>query len=166
MEKVVLHLGSNKGDRLNNLERAINFIHQTIGKTKNISSVFVTAAWGVVEQPDFLNQVVVVESNLSPDKLIRTIQKIETIIGKEKEYHWGPRYIDIDILFYGKQIINNKNLKIPHPEIQNRNFVLIPLNEVEPDLIHPVLQKSIHSLVTSCRDKLSVTKFKMEEIIE
>ncbi len=166
MEKVVLHLGSNMGDRAHNLDRAISYIQQTIGTITRLSSVFITEAWGVVDQPDFLNQVVVLDTMLSPENLIQTVQKIETIIGKEKEFHWGPRYIDIDVLFFGSQIINKKHLRVPHPEIQYRNFVLVPLNEIEPDFIHPVLNKSIDNLTKSCDDTLSVAKYKLEEIIE
>ena len=166
MEKVVLHLGSNMGDKAHNLERAISYIQQTMGTITKASSVFVTEAWGVADQPDFLNQVVVIDTMLSPEILIQTVQKIETIIGKEKEYHWGPRYIDIDVLFYGSHIIDKKHLKVPHPEIQFRNFVLIPLNEVEPNFIHPVLNKNIDYLTKKCKDTLSVAKYKLEEIIE
>ncbi len=121
--------------------------------------MYATAAWGNTHQPDFLNQVIVVETALTAQTCMKIILQIEKDMGRKRTVKNAPRIIDIDILFFDKQIIKEKNLIVPHPEIQNRRFVLIPLNELVPNFIHPVLQQNIHQLLTNCSDKLNVKKF-------
>lgn len=149
---IVLHLGSNLGSRNKNLSIARFLIESRIGTVVKASSLYETSAWGNTEQDDFLNVAYVVETELSPEDLLKSIHDIEQKMGRVRLELWGERLIDIDILFYNDQIIKKANLKIPHPEITNRNFVLVPLNEIIPEFIHPVLKKSINKLLTACSD--------------
>ncbi|UEG49954.1 2-amino-4-hydroxy-6-hydroxymethyldihydropteridine diphosphokinase [Ferruginibacter lapsinanis] len=159
MNKTYLLLGSNMGNSKEQLLSAQKNIKKQIGKITRLSSLYQTAAWGNTNQPDFLNQVIIVETRLSARETIKTILSIEKEMGRIRTVKNAPRVIDIDILFYNKEIINDNDLKIPHPEIQNRNFVLSPLNELSPNMKHPVLNKTIHYLLTICKDKLNVKKF-------
>lgn len=147
------------GHRINNIKTAIKKIEQLIGHISRQSSIYETAAWGNRQQPDFLNQVIVVETKLDPAKLMNTILIIEEKMGRIRNKKNDPRVIDIDILFFERMIIDEKDLSVPHPQIQNRKFVLVPLNELSPNLKHPVLKKTIHQLLTICPDKLEVKKF-------
>lgn len=130
-----------------------------IGRISRSSAVYETAAWGNRQQPDFLNQVLVVETKLKAPALMQTILLIEEKMGRTRHKKNDPRVIDIDILFYNRESIDIPELTVPHPQIQNRRFVLIPLNELSPNLKHPVLQQTIHQLLTICPDKLDVRKF-------
>ncbi|MES2429706.1 MAG: 2-amino-4-hydroxy-6-hydroxymethyldihydropteridine diphosphokinase [Bacteroidota bacterium] len=159
MNKVYILLGSNMGDPEKKLLQAQKNIKKYIGKIIRLSSIYQTAAWGKTDQPDFLNQVIVVETKLSPQETIKTILSIEKEMGRIRTIKNAPRIIDIDILFYNKDLINHENLIVPHPEIQNRRFVLAPLNELSPNMKHPSLKKTIHYLLTICPDKLNVKKF-------
>ncbi len=151
-------LGSNIGNSKKQLLRAISLIQKKIGNINRVSSIYTTAAWGKTDQPDFLNQVVIAESHLSADDVMQIILEIESIMGRVRTKKNAPRIIDIDILFFGKQIIKQKDLIVPHPFIQIRRFVLIPLNELSPNFIHPVLKESNHQLLLKCPDKLDVKK--------
>ena len=122
------------------------------------SSFYSTSAWGNTNQPNFLNQVIIIDNKLSAEKTMETILEIETKMGRIRTQKNAPRIIDIDILFYNKEIINTKNLVIPHPLMQERNFVMYPLNELSPNFVHPVLKKNIHSLFLTCKDMLAVNK--------
>lgn len=159
MNKVYLLLGSNMGNSKEQLLLAQKNIKKLIGKIVRLSSLYQTAAWGNTNQPDFLNQVIIVKTRLSAKETITTILSIEKEMGRIRTIKNAPRVIDIDILFYNKDIINDKDLRVPHPEIQNRNFVLSPLNELSPNMKHPVLNKTIHYLLTICPDNLNVKKF-------
>lgn len=159
MNKAYLLLGSNMGNSKEQLLLAQKKIKKNIGKIIRLSSLYQTAAWGNTNQPDFLNQVIIIETSLSAQETIKTILSIEKEMGRIRTIKNAPRVIDIDILFYNKDIINDKDLRVPHPEIQNRNFVLSPLNELSPNMKHPVLNKTIHYLLTICPDKLNVKKF-------
>ena len=154
--RTFLLLGSNLGDRQDFLEKGRSLIKKRIGKLVAISSIYQTAAWGNTEQEAFLNQVIGVETKLSPELLLKATQEIEKQQGRTHTEKWTPRTLDIDILFYGDQIIKTQDLIIPHPEIANRRFTLEPLMEVEPDLVHPVLNKTVRKLLAGCKDELPV----------
>jgi 2-amino-4-hydroxy-6-hydroxymethyldihydropteridine diphosphokinase len=159
MNKTYLLLGSNMGNSRAKLATAITHIEKKIGSISRCSSIYQTAAWGNTNQPDFLNQVIVVETKLPATTVMQTILTIEEKMGRIRTIKNAARIIDIDILFYNKAIIKEKDLIVPHLEIPNRRFVLIPLNELSPNLKHPVLHKTIHRLLTNCKDKLDVKKF-------
>ena len=159
MNKTYLLLGSNMGNRQQKMLQAIKHIERLIGKVIRQSNLYQTAAWGKTNQPDFLNQVIVVETNLSTTETMQTILTIEEKLGRIRTVKNASRTIDIDILFFNKEIINQKDLSVPHPEIPNRRFVLVPLNELSPNMKHPVLNKTIHQLLEICPDKLDVKKF-------
>ena len=159
MNNAYLLLGSNIGNSRQQLLEASRLIKKNIGKVTRQSKLYVTAAWGNTNQPDFLNQVIVIETKLTAKELIKSILATETTMGRIRTEKNAPRIIDIDILFFNKEIILEKDLIVPHPEIQNRRFVLIPLNELSPGLKHPVLKKTMHQLLETCTDILDVKKF-------
>jgi 2-amino-4-hydroxy-6-hydroxymethyldihydropteridine diphosphokinase len=159
---IFLSLGSNQGDRSTNLFDARKRIEKQAGKILRASSIYTTAAWGVTDQPDFLNQVIEIETKLSPGGLLEAANKIEASLGRTRTGKWGARIIDIDILFYRDAILKTTHLVLPHPELPNRNFVLIPFNEIAPGFIHPVLKKTINDLLDNCLDDLPVTRFTEE----
>ena len=158
MNKTYLLLGSNMGNSRQKLLQAQRHIEKQIGTITRCSALYTTAAWGKTDQPDFLNQVVVVETNLTASATMNTILSIEKKMGRIRAKKNDPRIIDIDILFFNKEIIKEETLIVPHPQIQNRRFVLIPLNELSANFIHPVLKKTIHHLLRVCTDKLAVKK--------
>jgi 2-amino-4-hydroxy-6-hydroxymethyldihydropteridine diphosphokinase len=156
MAEVYLLLGSNEGKPLQNLEKARLLIAGRCGPVIRQSSVYETEAWGLKEQPAFLNQAILITTGLSPADLLATLKNIETETGRVETVKWGPRVIDIDILFYRKDIIDLPQLKIPHPQIQNRRFTLVPMNEIAADFVHPVLGKTITELLRDCEDNSEV----------
>ena len=161
MNKVYLLLGSNKQNPKKKLAKAKLLINAQIGKIDRQSSIYETAAWGYTNQTNFLNQVVILQSAFTPSEILQKILTIEKKMGRVRTIKNAPRSIDIDILFYNKEIIKDENLQVPHPLLQQRKFVLTPLNELLPNFKHPVLKKSIHHLLRICKDKLSVTKIAM-----
>lgn len=158
MNKVYLLLGSNMGNPAELLATAREKISEQLGEISRTSSIYQTAAWGKTDQPDFLNQVVVLHSALSAESCLQTILQIEEKMGRTRTVKNAPRVIDIDILYYGKQAIDLPHLIVPHPAIQDRQFVLIPLNEISPLFIHPKLKKTNHQLLIDCKDPLNVKK--------
>jgi 2-amino-4-hydroxy-6-hydroxymethyldihydropteridine diphosphokinase len=156
MKGVYLLLGSNLGDSESILRQAKSLIEARIGTVIKASSIYLTKAWGIENQPDFLNQVLELDTVLDASKVLQCILEIERELGRIRFQKWGTRIIDIDILYFGKLIIDTKNLVIPHPENQNRNFVLVPMAEIAPDFMHPVLQLSQTELLKKCPDKLKV----------
>lgn len=150
MNRIFLALGSNIPNRIIFLLKAILEISK-IDKTtiKNISRFYKTKPYGNINQDYFINCCIEIESLLSPQKLLRELKNIEHKIGRKKREKWGPREIDIDILFYNNFIIDEPGLQIPHPDLQNRIFVLVPLNDIDAKLIHPILNKSIGELLSS-----------------
>jgi 2-amino-4-hydroxy-6-hydroxymethyldihydropteridine diphosphokinase len=150
--KVFLGLGSNLGNRAKNLLMAQKLIEVKIGKTLSKSSIYETTAWGITEQNAFLNQVLEIETILSPSALLHLVLKIEKDMGRIREIKWGERSIDIDVLYYNKEIISTENLAVPHPFIQERKFVLVPLCEIAPAFIHPKLEQSNLELLKNCQD--------------
>jgi len=155
---IFILLGSNLGDRQKNLDQARQEISRSVGDIITTSATYKTAAWGNKQQPDFFNQVIEIRSSHDPNKLISDTQLIEEKMGRIRKEKWGPRIIDIDILFYGDIVISNEKITIPHPEIPNRRFTLLPLSEVAPDFIHPVLKRSVFQLLKACADDLLVEK--------
>lgn len=158
IEGIFLLLGSNLGDRLLNISQAIDNIEQEIGNIINQSSIYKTAPWGKTDQPSFYNQVVQTSTLLPPSQLLDKIISIENKIGRKRLKKWGERIIDIDILYYNQIIFNTQELSIPHPEIKNRLFTLIPLCEIASDFIHPVLNVTQQQLLEQCNDQLEVIK--------
>ena len=159
MFNTFLHLGTNQNDRLGNLEGAFTEIEKRIGVIIRKSSIYETEPWGLKNQDMFLNIVIEVKTKLNPDDLLSSIKGIENEMGRIKTEKWGPRNIDIDILTFGDLKIDSENLKIPHPQIQNRNFVLIPFMELEPDLVLPGYQNSIEELFEQSKDECEVYIF-------
>jgi 2-amino-4-hydroxy-6-hydroxymethyldihydropteridine diphosphokinase len=157
MNKAFFITGSNIGNRKKNLETAAVLVEKYIGKIIRSSKIYETDAWGITDQPTFYNQVLIVESKFSAQDLMRKILKIEEEMGRVRTIKNAARIIDIDILFFNDEAVNEQNLIIPHPEIANRRFVLLPLNELVPQMIHPVLKKSIKELFSICNDPLGVT---------
>ena len=138
MSLAYLALGSNLGNRAENLQTAISFLGSK-SKVLNCSPVYETPPWGYEEQPKFLNQVVRVETDLTPSELLDYVKEIERKIGRKETFRYGPRSIDIDILFYDDLVVNTPPLIIPHAQITERAFVLVPLADIAPDYIHPIL---------------------------
>lgn len=159
MNTTYLLLGSNIGESELHLSEAIINISNQTGTILNRSAVYSTAAWGNTDQPDFLNQVIKVATKLGAAETLQSILRIEKNMGRVRTIKNAPRVIDIDILFFNHDIIRKKDLTIPHPEIQNRRFVLIPMNELAQDFIHPVLNQTMYELLLCCPDQLDVRKF-------
>ena len=158
MNKAYLLIGGNLGDRKANLSKANELISEQCGVITKASSLYETAAWGITDQPSFLNQALEISTSLNAKQLMRKILKIEKMMGRKRKEKFGPRIIDIDILFYEDEIHDITFLKIPHPELQNRRFVLVPLAEINSEIQHPVLKKTIAELLEECPDNLEVTK--------
>ena len=146
------------GDRFENLDKTRELISGSCGSIILSSSVFETAAWGKTDQPDFLNQALLLETPLSAVDLLRSLLAIEQKMGRFRGEKYGPRIIDIDMIFFNDDIVDLPDLKIPHPQMQNRRFVLTPLAEIAPNLIHPVLGRSMTQLLSECPDQLAVNK--------
>lgn len=158
MNIIYLLLGSNQQQPEKQLLLAEKYIGKQIGQVTRRSSVYKTAAWGNTKQPDFLNRVLILQTKLTAAETINSIFNIEEKMGRIRTIKNAPRIIDIDILFFNKRIIESDLLQVPHPRIQLRNFVLVPLNELSPNLKHPVLNKTIHQLLRICPDTLTVNK--------
>lgn len=156
--KSYLCLGSNEGDAELNLSRALHAIDNRVGTISGSSSVYYTSAWGKEDQRAFLNRVIKVETQLGPQELLAAILDLERDLGRLRSERWGPRVIDIDILFYEDIVFNSPDLTIPHPLLHERKFVLVPLTELEPDLVHPVFEMPIKSLLSDLKDELLVKK--------
>ncbi|MGF7082937.1 2-amino-4-hydroxy-6-hydroxymethyldihydropteridine diphosphokinase [Mucilaginibacter sp. UYCu711] len=158
MNNVFLLLGSNLGDRKLFLQQAILHIAYDIAPTQKISSVYETQSWGKTDEPDYLNMVVELKTELSAQAILTKILAIEQVMGRVREEKWGSRIIDIDILYYNDAIINEPGLHVPHPQLHNRRFTLEPLAEIAPDFIHPVLKKNNLWLKNELKDSLIVKK--------
>ncbi|HAX61277.1 MAG TPA: 2-amino-4-hydroxy-6-hydroxymethyldihydropteridine diphosphokinase [Elusimicrobia bacterium] len=146
MTTVFLGLGSNRGDRKKNILKAIRLLKKSGQKVLRISSLRETEPYGYKKQKKFLNAVAKLKTKLLPSELFELCKKIEKKIGRKKSFRWGPREIDIDILFFGKKVIENKKFTIPHSDLHNRNFVLTPLVEIAPNFVHPVLKKRVSEI--------------------
>jgi 2-amino-4-hydroxy-6-hydroxymethyldihydropteridine diphosphokinase len=157
-ENIFLLLGSNVGNSGKHLAAAVQQLEvNSIDVTKQ-SSIYRTKAWGKTDQPDFLNQVIQIKTFDSPEKLLEVVLSIEEKMGRVRNEKWGPRIIDIDILFYNQRIVILPQLIIPHPEIPARRFTLEPLAELSPEFLHPTLNKTIQQLLAICPDTSSVER--------
>lgn len=145
-ELIYLSLGSNLGNRNANLKAAIEALPPEV-KILDQSAVYETEPWGFSDQPDFLNQVLKAETRLSPQQLLTHIKGIEVQIGREPSFRYGPRLVDIDILFYGTKILKEDNLEIPHASLKERAFVLVPLVELSPDIVFPGSNQPISDFI-------------------
>ena len=152
---IFLGLGSNIGDRFSNLKKAIDLLDLN---TEVASSIYETDPVEYLEQPKFLNQVIRVDTALRPLELLSWCHEVEQKLGRTREIIKGPRTIDIDLLFYNDEIINSLDLTVPHPGIPSRKFVLVPMDEIAPDFIHPVLKSSMHELLKKLKDNSGVVR--------
>jgi 2-amino-4-hydroxy-6-hydroxymethyldihydropteridine diphosphokinase len=158
MTDVFLLLGGNLGNVSETFKEAKYLIIKKIGLVKAFSSLFQTEAWGVEEQPPYLNQILICESDLSASQVLKTILSIETQLGRTRNIRWEARVIDIDIIYFGHQTYNTPSLQVPHPRLHLRRFTLVPLCEIAPDFVHPVLQKTNIQLLEDCQDNGLVTR--------
>lgn len=147
MSKVWIALGSNMGEGRENLDLAIKMMNERGVLVEKVSTYIETEPYGYTEQDNFVNAVCIAETKLSPRELLEVLLKIELDMGRVRIIKWGPRLIDLDILFYEDLIIDEEDFKVPHIEIQKRSFVLEPMNEISPDKIHPVFKKTVHQLL-------------------
>jgi len=160
MKTVYLGIGTNLGEREENLRQAIEMIRLHIGIVKRISSVYETEPWGFQSINNFLNMAVEVSTKLSPSGLLGRVLMIEAMMGRLREGKgYSSRIIDIDILLYEERIIETKALVVPHPKIRERKFVLVPLSEIAAEVVHPVAGKSIQELLKGCKDESKVVKY-------
>jgi len=159
MTRIYFLLGGNIGNREELLSEAVRKMTNQIGEFVQASSLYETEPWGFTHEQNFLNQVIAFDSGLSAIDILDRTQAIEKELGRvRKTTQYCERTIDIDILFYGNELIENERLSVPHPRIQERSFALYPLEELIPEFIHPVLKKSIKTLKEECPDKLKVNK--------
>ena len=147
MAKAVIGLGSNLGERDKNIRTALEKMQEKGIELLRVSSVLETEPYGYTNQPKFLNAVCLVETNLTPDQLLDVLLEIEKEIGRVRERKWGPRIIDLDIIFYEDLVLESERLIVPHPDMHNRWFVLAPLAEICPDYVHPKLKKTVRELL-------------------
>ncbi len=157
-KNLYLLTGSNLGNREDFLLEAYFAIATRVGSVVKVSALYQTQPWGISNQPDFLNQTLLVKSNLSPFTVLDTIKQIEKTMGRTEILRWGERIIDIDILFYGNLILESPTLTIPHPRLHERNFVLAPLAEIAPNFKHPVFGKTVAMLLSESPDALKAVK--------
>ncbi len=155
-----LLLGSNLGDRAARLARARAYLAASAGEIVEASAIYETAAWGVEDQPDFLNQVLAIATTLAPDALLAACHAAEQQQGRQRVLRWGARSLDVDILLFGNEVIATPTLTVPHMALPFRRFTLVPLTEIAPQLVHPQLHQTITELLAACPDPLPVWLYK------
>ena len=156
----ILLLGGNLGNRDAYLRFALFHLKKNVGKVLQISKVYESGAWGKIANKPFLNQVVKISTHLSPQELLDAILFIEELAGRKRTLKWGNRTLDIDILYIEDKIINEPGLKVPHPEIQNRAFTLVPLAEIQSNFVHPILKQTTRNLLINCADTVCPKEYK------
>ena len=156
IKNIFLGLGSNQGDRELNLKNSIKLLNSRVGKVLKSSEVYESEPWGVKNQNYFLNQVIEIKTDFDPNDLLNICKNIEHDMGRKQEIRWGKRVIDIDILYYQSKVINQKNLIIPHKLMHERNFVMIPLNDISENHMHPILKISNKEILSNCMDSCKV----------
>ncbi len=156
IENIFLGLGSNQGDRELNLKNSIKLLNSKAGKVLNTSRIYESEPWGVKNQNYFLNQVIEIETHIDPIDLLNICKNIEYDMGRNPEIRWGKRVIDIDILYYQSRVINQKKLIIPHKLMQERKFVMIPLNDLNENHLHPILKITNKEILNNCIDSCKV----------
>ncbi len=158
---IYLLLGGNEGSVSQNFLSALSYIEKRIGEVIEKSPIYISQPWGFDSEQDFLNQVIMVKTDLSPQNVLQYVLEIENILGRKRiGSGYSSRSLDIDILFYNNLILNSQNLIIPHPRLHLRKFTLNPLNDIAPDLIHPVFKQSISQLKQNCQDNCTVKLIK------
>ena len=157
-----MHLGSNIGDRKLHIARAIQMIEESIGPIWASSAYYETEAWGNADQNDFINVALEVEHYMTPNQLLKTVNRIEDDLGRERKEKWGARTIDIDIIFVEDIIVDTDKLTLPHKWMEKRNFVLYPMVEIAEKFVHPVLNKTLAELLEECEDTTKITRLKSE----
>jgi 2-amino-4-hydroxy-6-hydroxymethyldihydropteridine diphosphokinase len=155
-KQVYLLLGTNLGMRISNLRQAVQALEKDVGPLVKVSSVYESEAWGKTDQPSFLNQAVAVHTKFEAEEVLMKILAIEEQLGRKRTAKWGERTIDIDILFFGDEVRDRPDLIIPHPQLANRRFTLVPLNEIASDFVHPIMNKTVSQLLAGCTDELAV----------
>lgn len=159
MSKVYIGIGSNKGDRIGFLHHAITELESDIGITiLDLSSVYETKPYGVEDQPNYLNAVILIETDYTPIEVYHKVKTIEKIVGRTKSERWGEREIDLDIILYDSMIYKDDLIEIPHKEYYKRDFVLVPLHEIGNDLIDPITEKSISEIIENLNEKFILIK--------